>query len=256
MDTSLFANPDCPLCHGRGRVKTGEGISSWAICHCAIVGQRRQTAERVIERSFPGKAKLMTLNSYQTGGIIQNETALKVAKNFVDNWATADQEGWMLGFYGVPQSGKTHLSVGIAQAITKRYLVKPLLMNLPKALRTERERYSNKEIVSQLGLGATADLLILDDLGAEYEAAGRDEVSWLSEQIYTLLDERVMNNLPTVYTTNLTPPQLKAKYDNEAGKRILGRIESASILPALKVEPVDSIRNKEQFKKSRELLLK
>lgn len=250
MDTNFFADPDCHLCHGKGRVKTGKTNMTWAICFCAIAGQRRQTAERLIDKIFPEKAQAMTLNNYKTGDIAQNEKALKVAKNFVENWPTAKKEGWMVGFFGPPQSGKTHLSVGIAQAITKRYLARPLFMNLPKALRIERERYSDPTIVSQLEEASKVDLLVLDDLGAEYERVNdRSKVSWLSELLYSLLDDRIMKNLPTIYTTNMAPPELEQKYNNEAGKRVLARIETASVIPPLKVESVDEIRKDQSARK-------
>lgn len=243
MDTSQYADPNCRLCKGAGQIKTGDTIQTWVICWCALAGQRKETAEKIIERIFPERARLMTLNNYKTGDLLQNEKAVKVAKNFVNNWQEAKKEGWMIGFYGPPQSGKTHLSVGIAQAITKRFLAKPAFMNLPKALKAERERYSNPDLPSQLEKGAKADLLILDDLGAEYERnQDREQVSWLSEQLYTLFDERIMNNLPTVYTTNLSPPQLEQKYNNESGKRVLARIESALVIPPLKIETVEILR--------------
>jgi DNA replication protein DnaC len=255
MDTKQFADPDCRLCHGRGRVKTGETLASWAVCFCAIAGQRKQTADMLINKLFPERAQKMTLNNYQTGGILQNEQALKISKNFVDNYSQARSEGWMIGFYGPPQSGKTHLSVGIAQAITKRYLARPLFMNLPKALKTERERYSNSDIESELIKGTQVDLLILDDLGAEYERAeDRSRVSWLTEQVYTLLDERIMKNLPTVYTTNLSPTEMETKYNNEAGQRIIARMKTALVMPPIKVMPVDEINKDDDG--VRKLLLK
>jgi len=254
MDTQQFADPDCSLCDGRGRVKTGASISSWAVCFCAIAGQRRYTAELLNSELFPEIAKSMTLNNYNTGQILQNEQALKISKNFVENYPAARSEGWMIGFYGPPQSGKTHLSVGIAQAITKRYLARPLFMNLPKALKAERERYSNPDLPSELSIGAEADLLVLDDLGAEYERAeDRSRVSWLTEQIYTLLDERIMKNLPTIYTTNLSPPEMEKKYQNESGQRILARMKTAQVMPPIKVEPVDE--SKDSDTEARRLLL-
>ena len=71
----------------------------------------------------------MTLARFETGGISQNEKALVAARNFVDNFLRAQEEGWVLGLWGQPRAGKTHLAVAIAQACTKRYLVRPMLLN-------------------------------------------------------------------------------------------------------------------------------
>ena len=38
-----------------------------------------------------------------------------------------------------------------------------------------------------------------------------------------------MNDRPTIYTTNLSPSDMKSRYTGEAWKRILSRIESAQV---------------------------
>jgi hypothetical protein len=79
----------------------------------------------------------------------------------------------------------------------------------------------------------------LDDLGAEYEKASTGSgVSWLSEQLYLLIDERVMNNRPFVYTTNLSRSDMDRKYSNESWQRVYARIREAEINPAGALEVV------------------
>lgn len=246
MDTRRYANPNCPLCQGHpGRVKTGPGINDWAVCPCAILGQRIEAAKLRLKKALPERALQMTFAKFQTGGDPHNERALMVAQNFVDNWPKATKEGWALGFYGMPGAGKTHLAVAIAQAVTKRFNVTPQLMNLPKALRMERERFNNPSLPSPLLEAQKADLLILDDLGAEYERQGDDpsRVSWLTEQLYTLLDERFMQNRPLIYTTNLSPSDMERRYDNEAWHRVWSRLERAQVTEKpLQVVPVPGVR--------------
>ena len=238
METARYALSDCRLCRGRGRVRTGEGITEWAVCPCAVARLRQGAAEKMLQSTLPPRALRMTLDSFQSGGFAQNERAEKAARSFVDHYEDARSEGWVLGFYGEPRSGKTHLAVAIAQACTKRFLCKPYLLNLPKALRAERERFQDGSRVSELQEAAEADLLVLDDLGAEYERAGGGAVSWLSEQLYLLIDDRVMNNRPFIYTTNLSRSDMDRKYSNESWQRVYARIREAEINPSGALEVI------------------
>jgi DNA replication protein DnaC len=252
METARYALKTCRRCHGRGRVRTGEGITEWAVCPCAVAGLRQAAADQLLQATLPPRALDMTLDSFETGGLAQNERAEKAARSFVDNFLRAQEEGWVLGFYGQPRAGKTHLGVAIAQACAKRYLCRPVLLNLPKALRQERERFSDRDLPSPFQAAAQGDLLVLDDLGAEYERTADDpsRVSWLSEQLYMLIDERVMNNRPFVYTTNLTRSDMERRYSNEAWQRVYARLREAEVNPSgalevVRVPDLHKVRNSE-----------
>lgn len=254
MDTKAYAMPNCKICGGLGRVRTGEGITDWEVCPCAIAGQRLRSAEKTLKRVLPPRALAMTLASFETGGIAQNERALLAARNFVDNYLRAAEEGWIMGFWGPPRSGKTHLAVAVLQACTRRFSIQPMLLNLPKALQEERERFHDRSRPSPLREAAKADLLVLDDLGAQYERQGVDttRVSWVSEQLYNLLDERILHNRPLIYTTNLSPSDLERRLDNEQGRRVLGRLQEGEIA-ALELLPVPGLRD-ERHSEAKELL--
>lgn len=235
------ANPDCPVCHGRGSVKTGELSGEWAICPCAIAGQRLAVAQMRLERALPSRARRMTLASFQPGESAKNAQALKAARNFVEHYERACAEGWVLGFTGPPAAGKTHLAVGILQACMKRYGgTTGAYINVPQMLRDERERWRAKDgSRSPIDEAMTVDLLVLDDLGAQYERdTEADKVTWVMEQLYTVLDARLMADRPTLYTTNMAWSDLVRRMDNEAAMRVLSRIERAQVCPPLEVVPV------------------
>jgi len=231
MDTREFANPDCSKCSGKGIVEIGPLLSDRRICNCVLLNQRLSAAQIMLQTVLPKRALEMTFSSFDTGGIAQNERALELARSFVDNYPRAAEEGWVIGFYGEPRSGKTHLAVATLQKATKRYSIRPQLLNLPLALKVERERFNNSAIESPFSAAARADLLVIDDLGAEYErqAAARGNVSWLSEQLYELLEARFMEERPTIYTTNLSPSDMAKKYSNEAWKRVFARLDDAEV---------------------------
>jgi DNA replication protein DnaC len=244
------ANPDCRRCGGVGRVKIGPGVHEVALCPCVIATRRMEAAEMRIERLFPGRAKQMTLRAFETGGLARNERALRVARNFVEHYRQACEEGWMLGFWGPPAAGKTHLAVGVAQACIKRYGAHAELVNFPRMLFDVRERWTKMKGetgTSPLTKAMDAQLLILDDFGAHYDAnVDRSQVTWVMEQLYLVLDERIMMNRPTVYTMNLQPSTLEAQLNNEAGERVLSRIQRAEVGRPLEVAPVRGLNRQSE----------
>jgi len=72
-----------------------------------------------------------------------------------------------------------------------------------------------------------ADLLVLDDIGAE------QVTDWVLEKIYQLVNHRYEFLLPTIFTSNLTGKELA----NRLGDRIVSRIEQMSM--AVKLKNID-----------------
>lgn len=244
MDAKKYALPNCPRCHGSGYIH-GKTVMEHRLCMCAILGQHREAAEMRISATLPKAAAKMTFASYNTGGNQVNERALTAARNFVEHWEDrATEKGWILGFYGEPASGKTHLAHAIAIALIKRYFVTAEVLNVPNMLRLEKERFnedSKNRTQSLIQRAIDCDFLVLDDLGSEYRKSQDGTVTWLDEQLYNILDARIMNLRPMVYTTNLAPDALKtllSSAQDEMLNRIWSRIERAQVGPALPVRPV------------------
>lgn len=248
-----LAQPDCKSCGGTGVV--GSGIMA-PVCACTQLTSWRNTAEVRIEKIFGKQDRNMTLATYDTGGFDQNKLALTVACNFVENWLEAREKGWIIGFNGDVGTGKSHLATGIALALVKRFLIKPFHLNVPNMLRLEQESWRddgqkhNKDGTvpkkSPIRLAADADLTILDDLGAE-QRKGRDEnqVTWAQETLYVILEERIRNARPTIYTTNLSLSELRSHFGSgTAGERLWGRIERAQVMPPIELVAVPSKRRR------------
>jgi DNA replication protein DnaC len=62
-------------------------------------------------------------------------------------------------------------------------------------------------------------LLVIDDLGAEYEKG------WVLTKVDAIISERYNRMRPTIITTNLTPTELAGKY----AARVIDRLRSTSI---------------------------
>ena len=112
--------------------------------------------------------------------------------------------------------GKTHLSLSIAkEAVEKGYgVVYQTAQRLCSDL--ERAHFSPLGTDADRKKYAECDLLIIDDLGAEFSN------SFSVSAIGNLINERLFENRPTVISTNLTAEELTVRYTERTGSRLLG----------------------------------
>jgi DNA replication protein DnaC len=228
-----FADPECPNCSGTGMYdlsRDGQPFD-WRECPCVSAGRSLIYTEVLLRRAFSVQQRAMTFHTWQTGDEAKNEQALKIARRFVEHWDKAVNESWILGFFGDMNCGKTHLVIAIAQAVAKAKAVQPYFVNVPELLERQRETFGTRDAVDPtlrpLRMAQNADLLVLDDIGAEYnKGADENAVTWAEDFLYKVLDFRINNNRPTLYTTNLKKSQMK-----QLGARVQSRIERKQILP-------------------------
>lgn len=90
-----------------------------------------------------------------------------------------------------------------------------------------------EEVQDMVDAMAKAEVLVLDDLGAE-RSRGADD--WATSQLDVLLDARFNNLRPTWYTTNLGPKDFLARY----GPRIYSRLCGEN--PLVEVPPGPDLR--------------
>ena len=123
-----------------------------------------------------------------------------------------------LFFYGNTGLGKTHLSSAIARELIEKGfdVVYDTAQKIVYAF--ERERFSKTgdydEDATERYLNC--DLLIIDDLGTEYP--GSMSVS----TIFNIINSRLATNKNTIISTNMTYPQMQAKYEDRITSRIFG----------------------------------
>lgn len=126
--------------------------------------------------------------------------------------------------FGATGLGKTHLSLAIArEVINKGYaVIYGSTQNILSKL--EREHFSrageDKGATEQMLLDC--DLLILDDLGAEFST------SFTVSTIYNIINTRLNTGLPVIISTNLSMRELEDKYTQRITSRIGGNY---TILP-------------------------
>lgn len=118
--------------------------------------------------------------------------ALSMAARFAEN-----PEGWLLleGTYGC---GKTHLAAAVGNERLRRgdlvlFITTPDLLDHLRSTFGPSSETGYDEMFDRI---RGAQLLILDDLGAENSSA------WAQEKLFQLLNHRYNHQLPTVITTN------------------------------------------------------
>ena len=142
------------------------------------------------------------------------KNVLDFCRNYAENFSLKSSGIFMFGQTGL---GKTHLSLAIADAVTKKgydvcYTPAQNAMN-----RLEKEHFGKGndegDYIDEL-LGA--DLLILDDLGTEFST------SFTVAQIYNIINTRIIDKKPTIISTNLTPDEIEGKYSQRLSSRLIG----------------------------------
>jgi DNA replication protein DnaC len=128
----------------------------------------------------------------------------------------------LVGTYG---TGKSHLSY----AATKFLLdagYSCLFLSVPKLLTKIKETYNSKSNLSEEDLFEyiqQVDLLVLDDLGAEYTNKRYENDNWAQTKIFEVVDSRAGKS--TIYTTNLKSADLEIKVNERNFSRILDNTE-------------------------------
>lgn len=137
------------------------------------------------------------------------ERCVKYAENF-------DLDSVSLYFYGRTGLGKTHLSLSIANEVIKKgyNVIYGSVINFLNKI--EKEKFGRGESFDTENLLIDADLLILDDLGAEFST------SFTLSVLYNIINSRICRGVPTIISSNLDLSELKSRYPESIASRIIG----------------------------------
>ncbi len=143
------------------------------------------------------------------------EQNLAVAKEFALHFAPGKENLLLMGGTGL---GKTHLSTAIARAVIEggHDVVYESVQTIFADFEYDRFRNSYSSEAGRADRYLKAELLILDDLGAEF--GNQFTVSCL----YQLVNTRSIKGLSTIVSTNLSARELMERYDQRLTSRFLG----------------------------------
>lgn len=201
----------CEACGGVGFVLHDDGA---APCRCRI---ERENLVRYRLANIPRKFLNKNLTGYTAKTQKQKEILLG-AKGFLKTFRgnRHDQPGKGLLMSGREGTGKTHLAVAILkEVIAKGY--SGMYWNVPELfleLRRRMEPGAEENEGDLFDAARRADLLVLDDLGAERTS------EYVIDRLYVLINRRYEDDSATIITTNRTLPELKQQLSPRIASRI------------------------------------
>jgi DNA replication protein DnaC len=212
---------DCPGYYLPANLPPDHPLAAqWVPCACTLA---RQAAR--IKATLPQKYQAMTFEAFQVED--GNREAFELARRFAANpWG----QGWYwLVLIGANGRGKTHLAAAVTNVLLDRG--EPVCFEVvPELLDYLREGYGQSgvgdDFDKRFARVKDATVLVLDDLGAQSQ--GRADtpyaVTWAEDKLYQLFDYRLVNERPTVVTTNIPlnglPPRLASRLQDRQAARV------------------------------------
>lgn len=242
----------CPLgiCDGSGVInqityEQGQRVERVEICNCML--DRDEMKRRA---NIPSIFQDSTINSFETEIYSKENTIAKAAKKaaarYVKNYPKFKENGKGIYFYSsIKGSGKTRLACSLGNALIQKWYVSLKFIKTTDLLQNIRSTYGRNADVSEkmiLDNFKKSQLLILDDIGAERPN------EWACEIFLNILDYRMTNKLPTIFTSNILMGNL------QLDERILDRIYKSAIEVRLPEESIRSVQSKNENKELEALL--
>ena len=143
-------------------------------------------------------------------------SVLKLCCDYVENFNPNTSKNLL--FMGSAGLGNTHLTLAIVSGvIEKGFLpVYGSAENLFSKIEAEKFLGEGKGTYDSM---LNADLLVIDDLGAEMST------QFTKSALYNLVNTRILTRKPTIINTNLTLKEIEAKYTARISSRFIGEYE-------------------------------
>lgn len=221
----LFPPPKCPYCEDYGYVE-GEK------CECL-----EKLIQQISMREFQKSANLklsrfcdfdLSLYSDETTDSLpisprkQMEKIFSFCYKYAENFSPSSQGILMIGKTGL---GKTHLSLAIARNVLEQgYSV--IYGSATEFVNKMSDHYFKKISYDeqQIDILFSADLLIIDDLGAEFETG------FSSSALYELVNNRLLSGRSMIINSNLTPQEIENRYSARIVSRIFSQMTPLQFL--------------------------
>lgn len=238
----------CPLCGGSEwvLVRRSDGTEAASPCRCR---ERAAMARRLRFAELPQAFRDLTLGGFRADAYQEEasrrtaSSACRIVKAYLDDFGS--QQGLGMGLYIWSRekgSGKTHIAAGIANELLKEHAVKfAVSMAIIQEIKNAWRKDAGCSEGGILGALGTVEVLVVDDFGVESHAG------WIDDRFYQIINERYINRLVTIFTSNYPP--LELPYDSRIVSRVMERTYQVTF-------PEESVRRQIQRERQEGLLRK
>lgn len=206
-------------------IENDEVVFSYIMCkHKKKLEEKTAYLKNITLFEMPKEVVNASMKNIDTGDENRFETIIWI-KNFIDNYkkGTANKGLYLTGNFGC---GKTYLLCAMLNELAKKGR-KIAIIYYPEFLRSLKESLFDNDYASKFNEIKKAELLLIDDIGAETTTAwGRDEV------LGTILQYRMQEGLITFFTSNFNLEELEEHFsfskngtERVKARRIMERIK-------------------------------
>ena len=182
----------------------------------------RNRKQRIVETRMPLEYQTKDFSTFIQETDSQ-KAAFKLARRFVKGWEKAKAGGYGLLFLGSCGTGKTHLACAIMIELLKEYAFSyPRYYKASEIFSAVRSTYqagasTNEE--ETLKFFSSIQLLVIDEVGVQKGSEAEKRI------LFSILDNRVTSNKPSILLSNLGPKAL----EELLGDRLYDRIRSTCV---------------------------
>lgn len=194
-----------------------KGFVSGIMCGCFKELLKSIEYEKLCSKLPVGNCRFdnFKLDYYPDGAGTSPKKRMESVLNYCKAYAADfSRRSPSLLLYGKTGLGKTHLSLAIAgNAVEEGYgVIYSSAQNLFNKL--EKDKFGKADANTEEAI-FDCDLLIIDDLGAEFTT------QFTVSALYNIVNSRELEGKPTIISTNLMPEQLTKAYGERIASRIL-----------------------------------
>lgn len=184
----------CPLCDDSGwKTLERDGRPVVTRCDC----WRQATAERLLSAArIPRRYQHCDLQTFVVYDNEQLLRAVAACRRFAEQFPVVDKGLFLVGPPGI---GKSHLAVAVLKQVVATRGARGLFYDVRELLRMIRGTYNPVVKAAEMDIlqpVMDADLLVLDDLGAEKTS------EWVEETLNLIVNTRYNERRATIFTSN------------------------------------------------------